>query len=75
MVIEKRTGLVRGVITMKQDHGNFEEIKAYTFWYRHDEPNLEAKLKDATEKLLTVYMRDWWRCGAAVIGTEWRDYD
>lgn len=74
MVIEKRVGLVRGVITMKQDRGDFDEIKAYTFWYRHDEPNLEAKVKDAVEKLLIVYMRDWWRCSGAVVGTEWTDY-
>lgn len=75
MIIEKRKGLVRGVATITQGHGNFEEFKVYTFWYRHDEPNLEIKLNDALSRLMRVYLADCWRCEGVMMSVEWKDYN
>ncbi len=75
MFIDKtRKGLVRGTVTIRQEHGEFEPITAYTFWYRHDEPNLEDVLQKATDDLVRFYFKDHWRCSGAMIGIEWMDY-
>ena len=75
MFVDKsRKGLIRGTVTIRQDHGAFDPITAYTFWYRHDEPDLENVLQRAVDDLLKYYFKDHWRCGTAVLGTEWMDY-
>lgn len=75
MYIDKnRKGLVRGVIQISQDHGEYEPIKAYTYWYRHDEPELENKLQSEMDRLLKYYLADHWRCRSALLGVEWMDY-
>lgn len=74
MQIEDRKGLVRGVVEVRQDHGSFVPIKAYTFWYRHDEPDLEEKIQNAIEGLERYYMRDHWRCSSLMMYLEWVEY-
>lgn len=75
MFIDKnKKGLVRGVVTIRQEHGSFEPITAYTFWFRHDEPELESLVQKAVDDLVRYYFKDHWRCGSACISTEWMDY-
>ena len=74
MKLENRKGLGRGVVTVEQRPGTFEDIKAYTFWFRHDERNLNAKLEHAIDKLCRAYSYDSYNCGTMVIGVEWREY-
>lgn len=75
MFIDKdRKGLVRGYVTLQQDHGSYEPITAYTFWYRHDEPDLENKLQKALNGIVHYYFSQHNKCGGATVGTEWMDY-
>ena len=73
MKLEKRKGLVRGVITVDQGNGSFEPIKAYTFWFRHDDPQLERRLQIAINKLCNAYTysNDY---ASMMIAHEWKDY-
>lgn len=73
MKLEKRKGLVRGVVTVQQNY--FEPIIAYTMWFRHDTPELEKKLQKAIDLILNAYrkMNDYGYHGA-VVGVEWMDY-
>ena len=74
MKIEKKIGLVRGVVEIYQDHGGFEPITVYTYWHRHDEPNLEEVILKATNDIIHAYSKDRYRFSTAVLGTEWREY-
>ena len=75
MYVDKnRKGLIRGCVELRQDHGDFEPIIAYTFWYRHDEPDLENVLQKAIDGLMHYYMKDHYHCGSLMMWTEWRDY-
>lgn len=74
MKVAERKGLVRGVVEIYQDHCGFEPIKVYTYWYRHDEPNLEKVVNDATDAIVHTYSKDKWRFHSAICGTEWREY-
>lgn len=74
MKLENRKGLVRGVLEISQDRGQFEDIRAYTFWFRHDEPDLEKQLDNAMRRLLAAYSGDRGRFGSAMLTVEWKDY-
>ena len=74
MKIEHKVGLVRGVVEIQQDHGSFEPIKAYTFWFRHDEEDLEKKVANAIDRLLHAYSNDRYRYHSAMMYTEWKGY-
>ena len=73
MKLEGRKGLVRGSVTIYQNHGSFDPITAYTLWFRHDTPNLESELQKAVDLLMNAYrsMKDY---GSAMISFEWKDY-
>lgn len=74
MELEKRKGLVRGVVTV---WGGIELLTAYTIWFPHDTPDLEAKLKKSIDLLADSYfkMSDMTRGRHTIsIEHEWRDY-
>ena len=73
MTIDKaKKGLVRGVVTIEDRYDN--EVTAYTFWYRYDEPDVERKVTEDTDRLLRTYqhMNTGW--SSATIGTEWKPF-
>ena len=67
-VDENKRGLVRGVIEIQQR--GMETIKAHTFWYRHDEQDVQEKLNTAINRLINCYDNHY---GISYY-LEWKDY-
>lgn len=72
MKLENKVGLVRFVITVSDKYLDSYPATAYTFWHRHDEPDLVTKLNAEASKLLSAY-DDHKNYGASV-EQEWMEY-
>lgn len=66
-------GLTRNVIKIQQGYGSFEPVVAYTLWRRHDEEDLEHKLRKDTNRLINAYI-DMDKGATFLITREWKDY-